>query len=188
MGHELTVRGVVHGLDPDDALDERVVVPMNVRQEMKLRGGRADDEDLRGILQRTSNLVEVPLLVDGMAMLGGGARVLPDVMTSVLDPRRVEALAVEVEDLRFVLVEPENGMAFGHERLRCEVHARVEGPQEVRHAQVLHAGRGTPGSRGPGVAPRLGGPELARSAGSTAITPVEGRNEGEMEDGAESRP
>ena len=53
IGDELAVRGVVDGLDADDAGLQRAVVLVGVADELKLRRGGADDQNALGAFEFT---------------------------------------------------------------------------------------------------------------------------------------
>ena len=104
--NELTVRRMVDRLHPDDPFDEGVIVLVDVRQKVELRGGGTHDEDRQRVFKSPRDLVEIALLVGRMTMFGRLAGMFPDVMMRAFDRRCLEALAVEVKDLGLVLVEP----------------------------------------------------------------------------------
>jgi hypothetical protein len=63
MSDELRVRGMVHRLDADDPLLERVLVSLHVSEEVELRLGRPHDEDFTTPVETTRDLMKEPMLV-----------------------------------------------------------------------------------------------------------------------------
>ena len=61
ISHQLTVAGVVHGFDPDDLVDQAVVMHMDVLDELQLGLRRPDDQDLLGALERMRDRVVIRL-------------------------------------------------------------------------------------------------------------------------------
>src|SRR5689334_22706496 len=50
-----------------------------------------------------------------------------DMVMGVLDHRGAEGLGLDVEDLRFVLIDPKDGvLGHSHARVRCSCRARVD--------------------------------------------------------------
>lgn len=120
---ELTIGGMVDGLHADDARFELQVVRVHVLQEVQLGGGGTDDEDLVRPVEREGNLAKEPLRVIGVVLLRGVVvGVTPDVVARRVERRLVESIALDVEDARFVMVEPDRYVMI---RRRCHLDCPV---------------------------------------------------------------
>lgn len=130
---------MIHGLDADDARLERVIVLVNVLDELELRRPGANDQDLLCVAQRLRDVVEVVLRLGRVPVLVESLGVVVQVVLRRVDVPLLERLGVEMEDLGFFVVQPDGGMSNGH-RADSESTARAR-PERRRSAQTRRAGR-----------------------------------------------
>ena len=79
--------------------------------EIELRRRRTDDEDLVGVFERRGHVVKVPLVARVAALLFGLAL---HVMVRRFDLGNVETFGRDVEDLRFLVIDPDGSVTDGH--------------------------------------------------------------------------
>lgn len=111
MGDQLTVGRVIGGLQTYDFRLERVLVLMDVFDQVELRGGGADDEDLGRIVEGAANITKkmmgvvgvlpVAILVDLLAL---GMAV--NVTMRRFYRRLVEGFGQHMENARLVVIDP----------------------------------------------------------------------------------
>jgi hypothetical protein len=115
MSDELRVRGMVHRLDADDPFLEGVLVSLCVSEEVELRLGRPHDEDFTTPIQTARDLVKEPMLV--VRMVPDPQRVFVvvamDVDTGRVNDGLIEGPRVELEDARFSMIDPNDGVLRG---------------------------------------------------------------------------
>ena len=109
---------MIDGLHPHDLRLKRALVLVEVANELELGGRRADDEDRFGAFQRASYLSEESLCVVGVApLLVRPDRMAVHVMIGRADARRIEPISVYVENLGFVVINPNGNMSCVHSGL-----------------------------------------------------------------------
>jgi hypothetical protein len=81
------------------------------RKKIELRRRRTNDEDLFGIFERRSHVVKVPLVACVAALLFGVAL---HMMVRRFDLGHVEPFGRDVEDLRFLVIDPDGSVTDGH--------------------------------------------------------------------------
>src|SRR5260370_26795272 len=85
---------------------------MNKVEELELCRRGPDDEDALGVVESACDLVKKAIHVIRVFMgFGGPLGVTMHVSMRRLEPRRIEAIEVDVEDARFVMIEPDGGVA-----------------------------------------------------------------------------
>jgi hypothetical protein len=106
---ELSVRGMIRGLDPDDALLERRRVFVEIPQEMQLRSRRSHDEDLLGARESLGDLGEEVVQVVGvMVLVGRPLGVAMEVVRGRPDKRLVKARGAYVKNARLLVIYPDS--------------------------------------------------------------------------------
>src|SRR6188474_2447105 len=63
ISNQLSVSRMIHGLKAHDFWFERVLVPLDVSEQMKLGGRRADDENLPRVIERACDVAKKVLRV-----------------------------------------------------------------------------------------------------------------------------
>lgn len=113
---ELTVGGMVDGLDSYDLRREPVVVLVNVLDELELCRGGPDDEYFLGVLQSVCDVVIETLRVGGVTSFRGHGRMPTHVARWGAHRRRVETLAIDMKYSCFLVINPNGGVLVGHGR------------------------------------------------------------------------
>ena len=98
---QFTIRGVIHGFPADEDWEERPAVRRDVVPEVGLRLTAARYHDLFKTHQRVAYGAEEFML------RADGAVVLPRVMLFVVDLRYVVGPAADADDLRVMVIEPD---------------------------------------------------------------------------------
>ncbi len=108
MGDQLTVGGVIDGLDAYDFGRQRVLVLVNVSDELELRSRRADNEDLHRTVERPGDFVEESLGVFGMRLcfLGAPWMLVMHIAMRSLDRGVIDVAWLDIEDSRFLVINP----------------------------------------------------------------------------------
>ena len=111
--NDLTVRRMIDGFNADDLRSEISGVFLNKRDERDLRLSGADYQNLAGVGDVVGDIAEEMVLktVESRftSMLG-----MSDVVLQREDAILFHVFWRELEDLRFALVEPNNGMRIVH--------------------------------------------------------------------------
>ena len=123
---------MIDRLEPHDPPLEDVLVLVQVPEELELRGRRPHDEDLIGIAERVRDIVEEAGQVVGvMVLFRRTLRMATDVTAGRADRRLVEALGVDVENARFLVIDPHSGLEMGgHRRAGSMIRASWAGASE----------------------------------------------------------
>ena len=118
---ELAIGRVVDPLDSYDLRGERVIVLVDVLNEVVFRRGRPEHEDLLHAFERLNDLTKEWLRLPGDTAFRSDTAVPPYVALRTVDRGCVDALGVDMKDLRFLMIDPNGGMK--HRSLRCDLRA-----------------------------------------------------------------
>ena len=125
---QFAIGRMIHRLDADQSLAQPWIVRLDVLHQFGLGGGRPDDQPFVHVGDRLDDAVEVLLGVVRMAR--------PDVagLGVYLMGRRVgfdtlflHVFGVELEDSRFVVVDPDDGVSMRHSRSSLRFQTRLVG-------------------------------------------------------------
>jgi hypothetical protein len=111
---------VVDRLNTDDPRHKCMGVPVNVLEKFELRARRSDHENLVRSFQSASDLVIEVLAIGGVPSFRGDRRVAMHVAMGGMKGRFLKALAINLKDLRFRVIDPNGGMIRHVENLSAK--------------------------------------------------------------------
>jgi hypothetical protein len=115
MRDDLAIRRVIRCLDADNIVAQRFVVIMDVLDEFKLCISWSEQKPLFRRFESFDDLV-VKVLILGRPLAGHAALLVVQVMVrrARCDIHFIDRIAIEKEDARFPVIEPDNGMVVLH--------------------------------------------------------------------------
>lgn len=144
VSHELGIRRVIDRLEPHDLGLERRVLLLEISQELELRRRGPQDEHLFRIEKPARDVMKESVQVIRMVVLSRRPlRVPTDVGVWSADRRFVERVGIDVENSRFVMIDPYRGVKMGGHFRRPGAHFRP-----VECAAPCLESVGLPGKRG----------------------------------------
>ena len=124
---ELTVGWVIHRFNAHDARRDCGRMRLQMFEELELGGGWADDQDFAGILDRVGDFLIVLMIRRRLARSDNTVFVMQ--MGFVLGLRMDDTcfciVWVEVDDMRFLVIDPDDTVIVAHRVLQpCGVGAK----------------------------------------------------------------
>ena len=112
---ELTVGGVIHGFDTYHAPGYRRRVRLKVFEELKLGGGRPNDQDFTGILDCVRDGLIVRMILRYVARAYDAVFVMQVLMLGFrMNDTRFCVARVEFDNMRFAVVYPYDTVIVAH--------------------------------------------------------------------------